>query len=124
MKQTFYDITEKRNVHLLPLLNSSIFLPLSRFSVLKLDDTDEFNFDLDLMLELEGTTTPITIMADTRVPIPLCNDNPLFTLPGDGSIAGFVRGLGQDISQIAIDIVLQELELKVSYALYVSVLSW
>ena len=63
-------------------------------------------------------------MSDTRAPIPLCNDNPLFTLPGDGSIAGFVRGLGQDISQIAIDIVLQELELKVSYPLSVSVLSW
>ena len=54
-------------------------------------------------------------MADTRVPIPLCNANPLFTLPGDGSIEGFVRGLGQDVSQTAIDIVLQELELKVSH---------
>ena len=57
--------------------------------------------------------TNIDILTDWRVPIPFCNENDTFTLPGDGSIESFARGLGQDFSHMAVDFVLQQLGLQV-----------
>ena len=90
-----------------------ILLIFWSFSIDKLNVEKEFAVNLSFQLKLEGVATGFTILSDTRIPIPLCNENASFSFPGDGSIAGFVRGLGQNYSDLAIAAVFRELGLEV-----------
>ncbi|XP_072033123.1 uncharacterized protein [Amphiura filiformis] len=82
------------------------------FSIDKLDDDKEFLVNLALKLDIEGDITELGILSNTRFPIPLCNTNATFTLPGGGSIDGFVRALGDNVGQAAVAVVLRQLGLE------------
>ena len=73
--------------------------------------------DLAFQFKLEEVTTSLAILSDFRVPIPLCSDVE-FKLPGDGSIEAFALSLGRDASQMAVDMVLQQLALKVMLIIF------
>ena len=87
------------------------FIHPRRFSIDKSDT--ELNLDLDFQLKVEEVTTSVAILSDFRAPLPLCNKKAEFKLPGDGSIEAFALSLGRDASQMALDIVLQQLQLQV-----------
>ena len=82
-----------------------------RFSINKLDAEKEFALNLAFLLDVEGLSTDLNILNDTRIPIPVCNTE--FTLPGDGTIKGFIRAVGKNAAQSAVDVVLEQLGLKV-----------
>ena len=92
-----------------------------RFSVDKDDDAQVFKLSLAFDLTIDGAETMFPVLTDTSVPIPVCSDDP-FVLPGDGSIEGFVKVVGNNVGQTAVDVVLKQLGLQVmcSYKLYVS----
>ncbi|XP_038062441.1 uncharacterized protein LOC119732930 [Patiria miniata] len=83
-----------------------------RFSIDKLDATKEYEVDLAFSLLIDGITTDFPIMADQRIPIPLCNANFSLALPGDGSVKGFRKELGDNVGQSAIQLVLTKLNLQ------------
>ncbi len=68
--------------------------------------------------ELEGDITAFSLLSDTRVPIPLCNENATLNLPGDGSINGFVKEVGENVGQSALEVVLRQLDLEVNKHYY------
>ena len=70
--------------------------------------------NLNFQVEIEGVTTTFPILSDIRIPIPICNENAIFVLPGDGSIEDFARIYGDGFSKTAVDVVLQRLGLEVS----------
>ena len=72
-----------------------------------------FVLDFSLRLEIENEISEYIIISGTRIPIPVCNENATFTLPGDGSIEGFVKAVGETVGQTAIEIVLRQLGLQV-----------
>ena len=84
-----------------------------RFSIDKLDSTDEYEVDLVFTLRIDDVTTDFPVMADKRIPIPICNRNFSLALPGDGTVKGFFKELGDNVGQAAIDLVLKELNLQV-----------
>ena len=86
---------------------------MCRYSVDKLDVEKVFVLDLAFQIKIEGDVTSVTILSDMKVPIPGCNENATFTLPGDGSIQGFVNAVGENFGQAAIQIVFQKLGLEV-----------
>ncbi|XP_038050728.1 uncharacterized protein LOC119723897 [Patiria miniata] len=83
-----------------------------KFSIDKLDTTKEYEVDLAFSLIIDGITTDFPIMADQRIPIPLCNANFSLALPGDGSVKGFLKELGDNVGQAAIQLVLTKLNLE------------
>ena len=86
-----------------------------RFSVDKDDDAQVFKLGLAFDLTIDGAETIFPILTDTSIPIPVCSNDP-FVLPGDGSIEGFVKAVGQDVGQTAVDVVLKQLGLEVLYS--------
>ncbi len=80
-----------------------------RFSVSKLDADKVFEVDLSFQLKLDGDITNFNIATDTRVPIPICDPNAAFTLPGDWSITAFVRAVGKNVGQSAVEAVWRNL---------------
>ncbi|XP_072023446.1 uncharacterized protein, partial [Amphiura filiformis] len=88
------------------MLGNAIYI---RFSIDKLDSSKEFSLNFAFQLDLNGDITDFNIVSDLRIPIPVCNENSVFILPGDGSIEGFIRGLGANVSQVAVDVVLKQL---------------
>ena len=92
----------------------SFILIFCRYSVDKLDVEKVFVLSLALQIDIEGDVTAITILSDINVPIPGCNEDASFTLPGDGSIQGFVRAVGENFGQAAVQAVFRKLGLEVS----------
>ncbi|XP_033637723.1 uncharacterized protein LOC117298529 [Asterias rubens] len=82
------------------------------FTVDKLTAQKEFLIDLSVSLCIDGTCTPINLLQGARVPIPICNPNATFSLPGDGSIAGYLDTITGEITNVAVDLVLGSLGLK------------
>ena len=89
-------------------------LNLYRFNVDKLTEQKEFLIDLAVTLCIDGTCRPINLLQGAHVPIPICNPNATFTLPGDGTIAGYLADLTGEITDAAVDLVLDYLGLKVN----------
>ncbi|XP_071798137.1 uncharacterized protein [Asterias amurensis] len=82
------------------------------FTVDKLTAQKEFLIDLFVSLCIDGTCTPINLLQGAHVPIPICNPNATFSLPGDGSIAGYLDTLTGGITDAAVDLVLNKLGLQ------------
>ena len=78
-------------------------------------NTSEEFFVLNLSVDLciDNFCDAITILGDQIVPIPLCNPNGTLTLPGDGTILGYVESLYSEADEAAVDIVLSALGIKV-----------
>ncbi len=87
---------------------------LYRYSIDKDDDAEEFSLNLLFEFELEGDITAFNLLYDTKVPIPLCNENAMLILPGDGSINGFIRAVGENVGQSALEVVLRQLGIEVN----------
>ncbi|XP_072033124.1 uncharacterized protein [Amphiura filiformis] len=83
-----------------------------RFTVDKLTEEDQFELSLSVELSVDGATTTFPVLTETNIPIPLCNNESSFVLPGDGSIQGFARDIGDNVGQSAVDLVLLQLDLK------------
>ena len=84
-----------------------------RYLIDKLDEEKSFLVDFSLDLCIDDTCEMVPIVSKLLVPIPLCNPNGTFTLPGNGSIAGVLGQLVADSSDAAIDYVLNSLGIKV-----------
>ncbi|XP_038050876.1 uncharacterized protein LOC119724026 [Patiria miniata] len=82
------------------------------FSISKLDSTEEYEVDLAFSLLIDGITTDFPIMADQRIPIPLCTARFSLALPGDGSVRGFRMELGDNVGPAAVQRVLRGLNLQ------------
>ncbi len=75
-----------------------------------------FSCSLGIKLCIDGVCTITRVFDDITMPIPVCHTNiTTLTLPGDGSIQGFVRELKRNIGDSAIDIVLEKLGLSVCF---------
>ena len=72
-----------------------------------------FQIDLSVTLCIDGTCRPIYLLQAAHVPIPVCNENATFSLPGDGTISGYLESLGGQVTDAAVDLVLEHLGLKV-----------
>ncbi len=70
-----------------------------------------FVINLSLRTTLDGVATDYVILSGTTIPIPTCDND--FPLPGDGSVEGFLRAIGGNIGQLAVERVLSELGLQV-----------
>ena len=75
----------------------------------KFEQSEEFIFDLIILLNLDDQTIQLDILNGTSIPIPSCSEDTKFTLPGDGSIQGFARVVGKEVGQTAVDAVLSHL---------------
>ena len=83
------------------------------FSMDVLDTENAFEVNLSFTLKLEGVVSNFVVLNKANFPMPFCNDNTTLTLPGDGSVGGFVTALGGEFVQSAVDLVLEYLGLKV-----------
>ena len=75
----------------------------------RLDQTNEFSVDLSIQLFLEDETTYFMVYTDARIPIPLCNEDATFVLPGDGTVRGFLFAVGENIGSTAKEAVMDHL---------------
>ena len=82
-----------------------------RFSVNRVEEGQVFEVTLGFQLILDGNTTLYDILSNAHIPIQACNGE--FTLPGDGTIAGFSAVLGERVGQSAVSVVLKALGLEV-----------
>ncbi len=70
---------------------------------------------LAIDLCIDGSCETMRLFENVKVPIPSCHTNMTsFQLPGDGTIQGFVRELGENIGDTAIDVVVEKLGATVS----------
>ena len=76
-----------------------------------------FELNLSFTISVEGEDSNFPILSSTTVPIPVCNEDASFSLPGDGSIGGFVKALGESFAQTAVDEVLKRLGIKVNLSI-------
>ncbi|XP_022105071.1 uncharacterized protein LOC110987006 [Acanthaster planci] len=79
--------------------------------VAKITEEKQLEVDLSLVLCIDGACDTLTVLSASHLPIPLCNTPDPFTLPGDGTVAGFMTYLGGNIGQFAIDAALRHLNL-------------
>ena len=84
-----------------------------RFSIDKRDDQQSFSLDLDFEFCVDNDCKPMEILNGALVPIPLCNPNTTFGLPGGGSIVKFAEFLQGRITDEAIQAVLRRLGIEV-----------
>ena len=54
------------------------------------------------------------ILADSQIPTPICNINGTESLPGGGTISGYMESMSSDSNQAAIDFVFGALGIKVN----------
>ena len=86
------------------------------YSIDKLTANKVFSVTLNVVLCIDDTCKTTPVLDNVWVPIPICNTNATsFTLPGDGTVAGFIRELGGSIGNSAIDLVLEKFGLDVNY---------
>ena len=86
-----------------------------RYNIYKNTQKQVFDINLGLHLCIDDACEYVHVLKYIEMPIPVCNTN--FTslqLLGDGSVLGFVRELGENIGDAAVDIVLQKLGIDVS----------
>ncbi len=95
---------------------------MTRYSVDKLSEDNQYEVTLILELTLDGMTTLFIILDHLSVPITPFDNNEELVIPGDGSIEGFARIVGTSAGQSAIDLVLMKLGLKVSLIGYYNLL--
>ncbi len=79
-----------------------------------MDHSNILTVDLAFSVEVEGSTTYFSMLSDAQLPIPLCDENTPFILPGDGTIAGFAQLFSDGFTPTAVDVVLERLGLKVN----------
>ena len=79
----------------------------------KLDQQKHFAFYLSFNLTLDDNTEEFPFISGATLPMPDCNEDSVYVLPGDGSIKGFADTLGTNASQTAVELVLRQLEFKV-----------
>ena len=100
---------------------------LSRFSVLHLHLLFRYNVNklaksfivsLSLNLWIDGNLRQINLLQGAQIPIPICNSNATFTLPGDGTVDGYLAFLKGMITDEAVDLVLDSLDLKVNALIF------
>ncbi|XP_022103294.1 uncharacterized protein LOC110986022 [Acanthaster planci] len=82
-----------------------------RWRVAKITEDKQFEVDLSLVVCVDGACNTFTVFSASRLPIPLCNTDDPFTLPGDGTVSGFLAYLGGNIGQFAIDATLRHLNM-------------
>lgn len=87
---------------------------IRRYSINKLDEEKLFSLSLGVRLCIDDSCDEIPLLDDIFAPIPLCNTNVTgVQLPGDGSIHGFVKEVGENVGSAAVDIVISRLGLTV-----------
>ena len=76
----------------------------------------EYEVDLAFTLWIDGVPTDFPVLSGRQFPIPGCHGNASLslTLPGDGTVRGFLAELGEShVGQAAIQLVLRKLNLQV-----------
>ncbi len=89
-------------------------LSFYRYSIGKIESTKQFSFNLAYRLEIDEEPVDFNILSDYHVPIPVCNRNSAYMLPGDGTIEDFARRIGTNFTQLALNVVLRQLRIDVS----------
>ncbi len=85
----------------------------NRYSLDRSEDT--LSITLDLILCIDSICNTIPVFSEVGLPKPVCNvDYSTFTLPGDGSVAGFVEYLDGNVGEFATEIVLKKYGLEVN----------
>ena len=82
-------------------------------SIDKLVQEESFQINLDITFCLDGYCTITPVLSDALIPIPFCNLNASFELPGDGSFAALARDLGGNVGELAIQAGLRKLGIQV-----------
>ncbi|XP_072033446.1 LOW QUALITY PROTEIN: uncharacterized protein [Amphiura filiformis] len=82
------------------------------WSVDKLSSEKVFQIDLRLGICIEGDCVEVIILDGIKLPIPICDTNAEFKLPGDGSVSGFLSEIGSTSGIFAVDAVLRHLDLQ------------
>ncbi|XP_072048757.1 uncharacterized protein [Amphiura filiformis] len=82
-----------------------------KYKIDKLDAQKSFQIDLSVIVCIDGTCEMIPVVSQLLVPIPFCNTNGTLSLPG-GSINGYLTHLAGDVTDTAIDLVLNTLGIK------------
>ena len=95
------------------IFNEAILFFFNRYAVDKLDEEKSFQIDLSLVLCIDNNCETIPVFSKLLVPIPFCNPNGTFSLPGNGTLAGVLEQFGTGASEAAIDLVLSSLGIKV-----------
>ena len=71
--------------------------------------TKEFTVNLSSRFIIEDQATDFIVLSDARFPIPSCNTDIGYSLPGDGTVSGFVTAVGETVGEAAIEAVLNHL---------------
>ena len=79
----------------------------------KLDAEESFRINLDISVCIDSDCSTTPVLQDSLVPIPFCNLNASFQLPGDGSFAGLARELAGNVGELAIQAGLRKLGIEV-----------
>ncbi|XP_072033125.1 uncharacterized protein [Amphiura filiformis] len=82
-----------------------------RYSADKLDDTNEYVLQLTVSICLDGTCTDIPIANNIQVPISPCG-NVSVTLPGDGTIDGYLQEIAKYAGENGVAMVMQHFDLE------------
>ena len=71
---------------------------------------------LTVNVSLDGKTTSIPLLRKATIPEPSCHNTELsYALPGDGTVEGFARALGNSVGESAVELVLNYLGIKVNF---------
>ena len=92
----------------------SQFVIFDSFSIDKFDETNQFGVNLEVKINIDDKSSTVPILTDTRIPIPICNNNFSLSDFGVSSIAEIAKMTGTNIAQAGIDWVLTKLGIKVS----------
>ncbi len=84
-----------------------------RYSIDKLDTEKSFEVELFVTLCIDDDCDVIPVVSEFLIPIPFCNRNGTLSLPGDGTLAGYVEHSMKDAKAAAVDLVLNSLGIKV-----------
>ncbi len=63
-------------------------------------------------MTIEDQRTDFILLSDGTIPIPSCDHNTFFSLPGDGTVASFVLAVGDTIGQSAVEAVMKHLDIE------------
>ena len=83
-----------------------------RYAVNKLDQ-ERLQVDFNIGICMDGVCEDIPVLTGLLVPIPFCNTNGTFSLPG-GSLTGFLEHVASGATDAAINLVLETLGIKVN----------
>ena len=86
----------------------------TRYTVDKLDKPRSFSFDMSVNVCIDSSCETITVLSQWLISLTSCSSNGTLTLPG-GSIDGFLLQLAGDVTDEAVELVLDTLGVKVSH---------